>query len=105
MNRGIKALSLFLYEHCSLRKLQLEEWIQNKIYYCYYLKNLYHRDIPELRPENYGLLNETIHNLVDVLHTGLKQATTSELEKHLHDVYCGPLAVEFQHIRVIVLIS
>lgn len=67
-------------------------------------KNVYHRIIPELRPESYGLLNETIHNLTDVLHTGLKQATTSELEKHLHDVYCGPLAVEFHHIRVIFLI-
>ncbi|KAI8505674.1 putative 2-oxoglutarate dehydrogenase E1 component DHKTD1, mitochondrial, partial [Branchiostoma belcheri] len=57
-------------------------------------------EIPSLNPELYGFSGQdsTRLDLQGILHTWTESATITDILKHLEDVYCGPLAVEFHQL-------
>lgn len=57
----------------------------------------------ELDPAQYGVAANTMHSLGGILHVGPDRLLTGDLVALLEDLYCGPVAVEFQHLQVNVL--
>ncbi|XP_019627441.1 PREDICTED: probable 2-oxoglutarate dehydrogenase E1 component DHKTD1, mitochondrial [Branchiostoma belcheri] len=57
-------------------------------------------EIPSLNPELYGFSGQdsTRLDLQGILHTWTESATITDILKHLEDIYCGPLAVEFHQL-------
>ena len=58
--------------------------------------------VPELEPGLYGLSLEDLkaHDLSGVLECGQCSATTSQVVAILENLYCGTMAVQFQHLSV-----
>jgi len=57
----------------------------------------------ELDPAQYGVAANTMHSLCGILHVGPEKLLTGDLVALLEDLYCGPVAVEFQHLQVNIL--
>lgn len=73
------------------------------IRYCnYHVGNFYvcSKDLVELDPSTYGLALSEVLSLEGLTHVGLKQGSVEETVKLLRQLYCGPIAAEFQHIEV-----
>ncbi|XP_035669706.1 probable 2-oxoglutarate dehydrogenase E1 component DHKTD1, mitochondrial [Branchiostoma floridae] len=57
-------------------------------------------EIQSLNPEVYGFSGQESArlDLQGILHVGKESATITDVLKHLEDIYCGPLAVEFNQL-------
>ena len=58
------------------------------------------RSTPELNPSLYGLTDGERYDLHGILYAGAQEASLSELQTIVSEMYCGPLSVEFQHLQV-----
>lgn len=67
-----------------------------------YVANLYvcSKDLVELEPSTYGLSLSEVHSLEGLTHVGMKQGSVEETVQLLKQLYCGPIAAEFQHLKV-----
>ena len=66
-----------------------------------------HSAPPELGLSLYGLSTESSNqfNVEGIIGTNQTRLTTTELVNTLEEIYCGPIAVEYDHVQVHVYIE